>query len=409
VGVLCDWLDAARRFRVEDGSEEAISVVEPTGLVTYWFWQRGVGGEPDLLLRIGARFFIIEAKYFSGKSGGADEDPSDSGLPKDQLAKYWLACQPGVKREPYPPDLEEAIACCEKHLLYLVSSGHRFHRSLEEVRDSERVLLTKTGEAVPVFLLTWQDLHRVLVLRTRRTGAAARWMNELAHLLVGRKLASFIGFSRALGTWRRGATQALSAWAGDWSISESHTVHGVLDKLNMQAVHQVASARWCLAATSSQSGAFRGALDNVDLRAVGRVASAAWRGRTRPSIYSAFNGVNLNRSMTWRRRGEKGGRRERHDVNDHLGASPAAMRRTKRIRLVILIESPRSPDAQPRNFTPRSYSIAAGALSVAAIAGTLLSHTNWRAADDIPAPATPTMKREADPAASRMRKPASAR
>lgn len=125
IGVLCDWLNAARRFRPEDGTEEAIPVVESADFVTYWFWQRGVGGEPDLLLRIGARFFIIEAKYFSGKSGGSDEDPADTGLPKDQLAKYWLACQPGVQRDSYPADLEDAIVDCTKHILYLVSSAHR--------------------------------------------------------------------------------------------------------------------------------------------------------------------------------------------------------------------------------------------------------------------------------------------
>lgn len=294
IGVLCDWLNAARRFRPEDGTEEAIPVVESADFVTYWFWQRGVGGEPDLLLRIGARFFIIEAKYFSGKSGGSDEDPADTGLPKDQLAKYWLACQPGVQRDSYPADLEDAIVDCTKHILYLVSSAHRFHRSVGEVSDSERVLLAKSGEAVPVFLLTWQDLHRVLVLRNRGTTAApVRWMNELATLLSRRKLASFTGFARGQGRWRQGATEALSAWAANWFTSQSPRVLGALDKLNLQAVHQVALVRWLLAVKSSESGALHRALDSVDLRAVGRVASAPWRVRIRPSMWNDLSGLNL--------------------------------------------------------------------------------------------------------------------
>ncbi|MBI4266384.1 MAG: hypothetical protein HY657_18580 [Acidobacteria bacterium] len=64
--VLVEWLNCARRFGARGRLDrEPLGVVDERP-VKYWFWPSLAGGtQPDVVLRIGHRLLVIEAKYGS--------------------------------------------------------------------------------------------------------------------------------------------------------------------------------------------------------------------------------------------------------------------------------------------------------------------------------------------------------
>src|SRR5687768_16534902 len=61
---LCEWFGRARRVRQAPELRASAS-----GARDYWFWPRLHGAEPDLVVRLGDLLVVVEAKYYSGKSG----------------------------------------------------------------------------------------------------------------------------------------------------------------------------------------------------------------------------------------------------------------------------------------------------------------------------------------------------
>lgn len=192
------------------------------GAVDYWFWPRLGGTTPDLLLRVGNCLYIIEAKYHSSKSnldGCGSKQGSGTGeikytRPADQILRQWLAASADAPSAPfYEPDVYLALRECQRHLVYLVSARARV-ASVEEVVESQKEIAAHTRAAVPVWMLTWEDLHRLLAVAIR-AGSRARWMQELAQVLCeSRGLGAFVGFGETPV-----AAADISLYAEEWAMS----------------------------------------------------------------------------------------------------------------------------------------------------------------------------------------------
>ena len=161
--------------------------------------------EPDLVLRLGNRLFIIEAKYRSGKSG-ADADAATAEDDEvgeadgqsiqralDQLAREWRSCVPtadGVFVG--PAGLGAAVTeCAYRALIYLVD-GTRWKSAQKDIKESrDREPMGR------LLLLTWQDLHIVIGAYLRGGQGPPReqrWLRHLQTLLENRGLRGFVGF-----------------------------------------------------------------------------------------------------------------------------------------------------------------------------------------------------------------------
>lgn len=201
--LLVDWLRCA--VRLDSVGHQTTDRLEfGPGTIDYWFWPRFRGTTPDLLLRVGEDLFIIEAKYRSSKSNVEEHRSKQDGAtgemkdtrPVDQLLRQWQAASADAPSAPfYDPDVHLALRECQRHLIYLVSARTPRATSVKEVVESQEEIAARTGAEVPVWMLTWEDLHRLLV-RTIRKGSSARWARELAAVLSeSRSLGAFVGFA----------------------------------------------------------------------------------------------------------------------------------------------------------------------------------------------------------------------
>jgi hypothetical protein len=206
--ILLDWLSRAQSVR--DGERLAVAIGDER---RYWFWPYLDGAEPDLLLRIGALLAIVEAKYNSGKSGGAGVEPAEES--KDQLVREWHACSPAADHARYPRDLCEAIQSCDRALIYLVRRA-RWAKAIVDARRSSAL-----NADARIYLLTWEDLDEALAPLREIT-----WI-EMRMYLQRRGLAAFRGFHRvmaaqpsgALGAWSRVGTVATPGFRAAFSDS----------------------------------------------------------------------------------------------------------------------------------------------------------------------------------------------
>ncbi len=282
VQVLCEWLGCARRMASDGRIAEEIPAIPADSAMQHWFWPSLAEAEPDLLIRLGHKLFVIEVKYQSAMGQG-DEDgvaavghvevPTKFG---NQLARQWRSCSVDSPRfDRYAPDLQAAIAECELTLVYLVSSQH-YRRATRELHGSWAEIGPSAGKAASLCLLTWQDLHRVLVLRHRRLGGVTpRWVPDLAALLADRrKLAAFIGFPQSMGQQLGGAAAQVSAWGTRWNTPRAELPFQALTKLDLSAVHELAQAMSAYA-VARKPRAPR-ALDGLDCRAIHAVAAGDW-------------------------------------------------------------------------------------------------------------------------------------
>lgn len=154
--MLVDWLNFARRFGPLGRLDQ-----EPLGLadeppVKYWFWPTLTNAQPDVVLRIGRRLLVVEAKYGSAKSksrtrnDSADPDAAAFMPIPDQLLREWQAVQPTVRGlGRYPEDLRDAIETRDRQLVYLVSARSS---ALRELADSQAKIRRATSENVPHLL-----------------------------------------------------------------------------------------------------------------------------------------------------------------------------------------------------------------------------------------------------------------
>ncbi len=178
--VLAAWLSRARRI---DGSRTPVE----GPLNGVWFWPQLALAEPDVIIQLGDRLFVIEAKFQSGKSDlqGGMEDPDRV---TDELKRQWISLDADhAGRARCDRDLREAIASCAHTLVYVVD-GRRLRRAAREFAESVRGLPADAD----LRLLTWQTLHEHLA---RLSPAPSRWRDLLSQYLQDRGLYGFDGFS----------------------------------------------------------------------------------------------------------------------------------------------------------------------------------------------------------------------
>ena len=194
--VLATWLRRAEPV----GGADAL-VVGPEEPHAYWFWPWLHGAEPDVVMRLGDTLVVVEAKFYSSKSGD-DGLAVEGGRSADQLVREWDACSPAADASRYPPLLRDAMReCSARRLVYLV----RRNRAGHEMAQVEASATKAAGASM--YLLTWEHLHEVLAERS-----GAQWMGDLRQYLEDKKLAAFRGFTKtvvrheALGLdeWRKG-------------------------------------------------------------------------------------------------------------------------------------------------------------------------------------------------------------
>ena len=301
--VLCQWLSCARRFEPDGRLGDPIPRLSSDHQVSYWFWPSLTEAEPDLLLRIGDRLFVIEAKYHAsmGQGDDADEEPEGDdeqrqSLSANQLARQWRSCRVASARfSGYPSDLQSAIAGCELTLVYLVSAGHHA-RSMAELRASWSEIVPASGQPPRLCLLTWQDLHQMLVLESRHAPPSPRrWVGEIALLLARRDLAAFMGFAQSLGAWTTGSTNTALEWTAGWVPPQSRLPCRALDELDLQSVNRVASVSWWMPASgrAQQRQLPYRAFDEVTLRAIRQVALSEWWSKEPTFRWSSLAGLDL--------------------------------------------------------------------------------------------------------------------
>lgn len=278
--ILADWIRSVTPAQ----SGQAALVIPDDTPVNYWFWpslrdEAGQRVEPDVILRLGPQLVVVEAKYAAqkGKATGhvssSLRDGSEGGVTEDQLLREWRALELTV-HTPHATDLSDALSLPQRHLVYLVHGRHKA-KSLSELIVSYNAIRTSTRSTPSLWLLTWQDLHRLLVGWQGRTGAAP-WVHELARLLERRYLAAFLGFSDAAAvspervrpianwtaSWRRETFPALGELfkrfasprfqfgvqaVATWRVQSRHSVNGMLPDIRQwdwSAIHHFAMFMW---------------------------------------------------------------------------------------------------------------------------------------------------------------------
>ncbi|MBK7403879.1 MAG: hypothetical protein IPJ41_04395 [Phycisphaerales bacterium] len=134
--VLRDWLPP------EQGASHKVGMDPPPAVLEGWFWPRLPFAEPDCLIRIGARLFVIEAKYRSGKSGYSLQSVDAETPARDQLqSQYRSIChiaQTGVGLHPQSrPRSDTALG--RLYTLWMVAGFLRLAASGKSLSPSYRM------------------------------------------------------------------------------------------------------------------------------------------------------------------------------------------------------------------------------------------------------------------------------
>jgi hypothetical protein len=279
VDLLVSWLNSARHLGPDGRLDHGALGLTAAQPVKYWFWPSLSGGtQPDILVRIGQRLLVIEAKYGSSKSG-ADSTPEINGdtaddvATSDQLLREWQAIQPGAAGLAwYPGDLRDAIHGCDRDLVYLVSA-RRAPSAVRELRESHEKIRTMLKENASLWLLTWQDLHGLLVRPVESGSPTAHWVPELARLLDRRRnLAAFLGFPHVLEQTAQ-QHDVLVNWADGWIKERFSDAFSAFRELNVREFHRVVSVVEAWAAerpNHARHGYFDG-FPRIDLRGLERL------------------------------------------------------------------------------------------------------------------------------------------
>lgn len=113
--------------------------------VTMDFWKRCEYGEPDIFLKGETFIGIIEAKYYSEKSGSAyieEETNQVKNEEFDQLAKYWKIIDASMKKE--------------KFIIYLTNDSCI---PIKDINTSEQA----SGHKARIYWLNWTNAHYELI------------------------------------------------------------------------------------------------------------------------------------------------------------------------------------------------------------------------------------------------------
>ncbi len=145
----------------------------------------------------------------------------------------------------YPPEIRSAIESCSVHIVYLVST-RKESTALREISEARARICKSAGSDVPLWLLTWQDLHRVLTNLVETRPNLTLWASDLVRLLERRYLSAFLGFPRTLPNVYRLSLERLHLTAREcekWASSKGdvHTDYfGALQQVDFGAIGRVA-------------------------------------------------------------------------------------------------------------------------------------------------------------------------
>jgi hypothetical protein len=177
--------------------------LQPISNINYDFWPwlqepNCEGCEPDVIIHIQyvnnqKIIILVEAKYLSGKSSGANEGEA----PTDQLAREW-------DNLTFLADREGAIP-----LLLYVTADLGYHACAKSIEDSCREYKRKRNKDMSVFWISWRKL-RTLFLETDQ-----EILKDLVKVLVRQGLTFFEGITKPKLLDIDWSFTALVNW--DWS------------------------------------------------------------------------------------------------------------------------------------------------------------------------------------------------
>ena len=254
--VLVDWLKSSRCLAgiPERLDRHKRKLRLPYEEPEYWFWPSLSYAQPDIMLRIGLHLLIVEAKYGSPKgilatdSESAEPDAYADESDPDQIVREWLSVQPNARGlDWYPTEIRAAIESCDRniHVIYLVST-RKERTAVRELSEARAKISKKAGSDVPLWLLTWQELHRVLADLIATGRSRPTWTDDLRELLERRYLNAFLGFPRTLANFDRHRLDQLHLTAGmseTWAASLKdfdRDYFTMLQQVNFDAISRVA-------------------------------------------------------------------------------------------------------------------------------------------------------------------------
>ncbi|WP_409271464.1 hypothetical protein V1499_18410 [Neobacillus sp. SCS-31] len=165
--------------------------------VRMWFWPRLERSEPDLLLSLKtdsqSYLFLIEVKYFSGKSG---EDPAELEAENnlnqkfyDQLAREYWDLHSGSLYEKIGTEYKTA----KKVLIYL-TLNHVFPK--QDIENSLRTIRREKAEFrnPELYWLSWLTFHNELSVWSPSSEGDSKIKEDLLRYLERKGIKSFRGF-----------------------------------------------------------------------------------------------------------------------------------------------------------------------------------------------------------------------
>ncbi|MFN2511725.1 MAG: hypothetical protein ABR568_09815 [Pyrinomonadaceae bacterium] len=251
--VLAKWFNSARCL---SGTPERLDLQRRLNLPyedpESWFWPSLSYAQPDIMLRIGSDLLVVEAKYGSTKSvlrtvsNSLELQTSSDGADPDQLVREWLSVQRNARGfKWYPSEIRSAIELCSVHIVYLVST-RKESTALREISEARAKICKLAGSDVPLWLLTWQGLHRVLTDLVETTTSLSIWTKDLIRLLERRYLGAFLGFPRTLANFDHHSLDRLHLTARECEKGAA-CVRGIeteyfdsLQQVNFDAIGRVA-------------------------------------------------------------------------------------------------------------------------------------------------------------------------
>ncbi len=187
-----------RGAKTVDGVPLATALDAPVEHAYYRFWPWLVSCEPDVLIALedsSKRFYLVlvEAKYFSAKSGSAldGEEIELAPAPSDQLAREYLALlDPAGSFHLADHFLREHVCC---HALVYVTA----HRSMPTLAMQESIdeiaHFLPNHARVNLFWASWFDLQPILA-RANPMECERPVLEDLRQLLLKKRLVRFAGF-----------------------------------------------------------------------------------------------------------------------------------------------------------------------------------------------------------------------
>jgi hypothetical protein len=188
VEVLHEWMSSARDAQGRPAPKSPLR-----GACEAWFWPGLTTAEPDVVLCLGSRVYVVEAKYRADRHDGLPvetdllEDGDEPVL--DQLKRQWQSVEHirnGVGRG--PDSLLAAVSRCDATFIFLVDQ-RRMRTARREYLESLDVM-----HGADLRLLTWQELYRILREAVHRE--TRRWVVDLIEFLDRAGLDSFCGISQ---------------------------------------------------------------------------------------------------------------------------------------------------------------------------------------------------------------------